>query len=319
MEYMKHSAKQGQYSKDEILWNIACGIIEDRDYFILKCLYTLGMCTVEAFTNYLKSEVKNLGSLSPIEPEYQTRDYLQKKLWFLSKKGLVGHYKYNVTGRKVDINDFVYVSSFFITYEGYTAVKAHYELTGRYRFDDEVMYFSSSNAFRHTAIKCISTCLSKRREKVKIYGEHYVPFPDPELKGRQDEVMTMATVTRNDGTKIHFVCEPMFYAFDPSKMSEEAVLERNAERFEKMKRVVTKFMEAGEEAYLVVAVENIEGMRKFENFAANSNDIGFISERCLVTSDNMMCQGLQENFDESLLQLEFSDGAATYKSRKVFD
>ena len=317
----------GAFGHDDIMLSIQQGRFTDKDFFILKCLYQIGVVNIEGLTNFVLSKIRGQRPLERcMTPEEATYEYIKKRLESYAVQGLVGHFRYKIEGQSVDLNDSKYLSTFFVTYEGYTAIKAHFRMPDYYYFDSDLIYLSTFEVFQRVAVKRCCTAFARRHEKVNIFGEYTIPLKKEmnaldgkNVKWRYEKVYSYATVENEDGKVKKVYLEPMFYNVDPKTCSNEDNIRHNMTRLGVLREIVENGVASGEDAYLVIVVENIAGLRKFVDMIQSEPDFTFYKERCFFTSDTVVCELMREDVDGALLKMVVEDKKIKFVSERVLD
>jgi hypothetical protein len=201
---------------------------------------------------------------------------------------------------------------FFVTYEGFLAVKSHYRLADYHMFDSELIYLPTFEIFQRVAAKRCCTAFARRNGKVELFGEYIIPIKRDESvtlygKWRHEKVYSSAIVHRDGNKPLKLFFEPMFFNVDPKICSEDSNLRHNHARLSALRQIVNDCLAVGEDAVLVIVVENVAGLQKFVDMIKGEANLSFFLERCFFTSDTVTCELMRDDVDGALLKMVIED------------
>lgn len=286
-------------------YNIVMGNITDGDYHIIRAVYELGFATTHSLLSKLAVEKRR----NP-QVVFTFKDYasLRARLEFLTQFGLLFCYGFL---DKTDTYQYIY----FASVEGWRAYKNR--LSALSRYDNNTVHLPPFELFRKVCANAVLCSFGASEKCCSIIGACEANYRE-EGRDKKAYLYGRATIEEN-GKKTRYIIEPVHFVSDEVNVSEQENARRISDRFTQLESVVDYYNNRDTEpidTYLVVVLENYEGLQKMVSVIKNKN-IRFFIDRCLFTNEYVVTRSAGGNVAEAVLGMEIKDKQVSYVKKQL--
>jgi len=286
-------------------YNVVMGNIMPGDYYILKAVYELGFTTTFSLLSRLLVEKRRNPDI-----EYPFKDYLtlRSRLEFLAGFGLL--FCFYFTDR-TSTNKYIYCCS----NEGWRAFKNR--LSCHYKYDTNTVYCSMYEVFRRVCANTVLCSFGESDKCTSIVGAGEITYRNGVLD-KKAYLYGRATIEDPDGRKARYIIEPIHFVTNEKVVSREVNRARIAERLSQLEAVVYYYNKREDnpiDTYLVIVVENHEGLGELVNIIKNKN-VQFYMDRCYFTNEYVVSRSAEGRVENALLGLAITPEKTTKFSAK---
>lgn len=288
-------------------YNVVMGNVMMGDYYILKAIYELGFTTTFSLLSRLLVEKRRNADI-----EYPFKDYLtlRSRLEFLAGLGLLFCFCYlDRTGTSKYI--------FCCSNEGWRAFKNR--LSCHHKYDTNTIYCNTYEVFRKVCANSVLCSFGESEYCTSIVGAGEITYRD-ETRDKKAYLYGKATIEDADGRRARYIIEPVHFAVNTKLVSYEENKRRISERLTQLESVVRYYNTRESDpidTYLVIVVENYEGLRELVSVIKTKN-VSFYIDRCYFTNEYVVSRSAEGKVANALLGLSVTPEKKTsFSSREL--
>ncbi len=217
----------------------------------------------------------------PILTDFDMDSYLR----FLAKRGVVYFYMYKrFEGAPVE-------RIYFVTQEGFLLFSTQLMLKNSDKHYDKAMSYKPP--FDIFKILTVNRVMSAFMKSKKCINAQYYPAITIEMErpGFQNRFFGLVTL-EDEKCKHSFIFEPIKFRVPEDKISFQENYERVRQRLYVLKKMVNTFSAdfgPSEVAFVVLLVEDLDGLRHLFEILKEDNERSFWEQTAYVTSDYAIC------------------------------
>lgn len=281
-------------------YNVVMGNIMPGDYYILKAVYELGFTTTFSLLSRLLVEKRRNTDI-----EYPFKDYLtlRSRLEFLAGFGLLFCFCY---ADRTGTNKYIYCCS----NEGWRAFKNR--LSCHYKYDTNTIYCSTYEVFRKVCANSVLCAFGESERCTSIVGAGEITYRD-ETRDKKAYLYGRATVQASNGRRARYIIEPVHFVTNTRLVSYEENKQRISERLTQLESVVRYYNTRESDpidTYLVITVENYEGLKELVSVIKSKN-VNFFMDRCYFTNEYVVSRSAEGKVGNALLGLSITPEKTT--------
>ena len=270
-----------------------------EDAYIILAVYTLGHATQAQVNDYLNFYRNKFQAKKVPNYHYVGGDNdLKSRLKHLCFNGLLAAQVFASLGKLVEV--YTCTNYGLLYFRNQLDMYSVYDQNSLMRSLYEVCKRLSANSV-HLALACNKNCIDS------VVNEHL-----KDQNGTDYGFVYGSVVLQKGNSKMRFVVEPIHFAYDYERMTEEECLKKIEARLDRLTEIVDK-ASSDMPVVPVFVFENIAGLRKFILLIQRRN-LSLYSES-LYTSENV-CRATKANLSSMFLKVAFDESGAKFACAK---